>query len=100
MTLTDFKATLTDGTPPGDLGLPLQALWYAANDSWDAAHKITQDEGDPQLDWVHAYLHRVEGDESNAAYWYRRARQARLQRLARRRVERDHQDAAGCVEPI
>ncbi len=75
MTFTEFKATLTDGTPRGDLGLPLQALWYAANDSWDAAHKITQDEGDPQLDWVHAYLHRVEGDESNAAYWYRRANQ-------------------------
>ncbi len=75
MTFTEFKATLTDGTPPGDLGLPLQALWYAANDSWEAAHNITQDEGDPQLDWVHAYLHRVEGDESNAAHWYRRANQ-------------------------
>ena len=50
-------------------------MWWAAKGGWDAAHKLVQDESTADAAWVHAYLHRVEGDLSNASYWYRRARQ-------------------------
>jgi hypothetical protein len=72
MTETDFKATLSAGGPPSGISPALQALWYAAKGDWNKAHAITQP-GGPELDWVHAYLHRVEGDLSNAGYWYHRA---------------------------
>jgi len=72
MTETDFHNTLTAAEPPPGLTPALQALWYAAKGEWDHAHDITQP-GGADLDWVHAYLHRVEGDLGNAGYWYRRA---------------------------
>jgi hypothetical protein len=72
MTLTDYRASLTEAAPPAGLTPALQALWFAANGDWDKAHDITQPAG-RDLDWVHAYLHRVEGDPANAGYWYRRA---------------------------
>jgi len=72
MQLDDFERSLHLPAPPAGLSLALQALWYARTDDWDRAHDITQP-GGPALDWVHAYLHRVEGDLANAAYWYRRA---------------------------
>lgn len=72
--LAGFKETLSAAAAPAGLARPLQALWHAAKGDWDAAHKLVQqDEGEPRHDWVHAYLHRVEGDLSNAGYWYRRA---------------------------
>jgi hypothetical protein len=55
------------------LSIPLRALWYAAHDKWDAAHKLVQDDPTSESAWVHAYLHRVEGDIGNAHYWYRHA---------------------------
>ena len=69
-----FDASLhADAAPPG-LAPPLVALWHAARGEWDAAHGIAQQrEGEPSYDWVHAHLHRVEGDLGNAGYWYRRA---------------------------
>jgi hypothetical protein len=70
-----LKATLANATPDGGLAPPLAALWWAAKGDWDAAHKIVQDEGDANSAWVHAYLHRVEGDLPNAGYWYRQAGQ-------------------------
>ena len=73
MTFQEFKNSLSnDSTPPGITGA-LHALWYAGKGEWDAAHEVTQAEGDPDADWVHAYLHRDEGDLTNAGYWYRRA---------------------------
>ncbi|HHY58809.1 MAG TPA: hypothetical protein GYA08_25635 [Chloroflexi bacterium] len=72
MPLSEFQASLSQPTPPAGLSPALQALWYAAKGDWERAHAITQP-GGPALDWVHAYLHRVDGDLSNAAYWYRRA---------------------------
>lgn len=72
MTLADFKATLKDGAPPRVVPA-LVALWQDAKGDWDAAHTIAQDIPDPVGAWIHAYLHRKEGDQSNAAYWYRRA---------------------------
>jgi hypothetical protein len=75
-TLADFRTSLTAATPPADLHLALQALWQDAKGDWNAAHKLCQSrEGEPQCDWVHAYLHRKEGDLNNAGYWYRRAGQ-------------------------
>ncbi len=74
MDLLSFKASLDQAVPPPGLPRPLVALWHAAKGDWDAAHKLVQaDEGEPSHDWVHAYLHRVEGDLSNAGHWYRRA---------------------------
>lgn len=71
-TEAEFHASLPYAEPPENLRPALQALWYAAKGDWNRAHDITQP-GGPELDWVHAYLHRVEGDLSNASYWYRRA---------------------------
>ena len=51
----------------------LLALWWAGRDQWDKAHQVVMDEGDTECAWVHAYLHRVEGDLGNASYWYRQA---------------------------
>jgi hypothetical protein len=62
-----LKSTLADAAPDGGLSCPLAALWWAAKGDWDAAHKIVQDESDAHSAWVHAYLHRVEGDLSNAS---------------------------------
>jgi hypothetical protein len=71
--MTDFKASLATAKPPAGLTPPLAALWWAAKGDWDAAHKIVMNEDSRDAAWVHAYLHRVEGDLSNAGYWYRRA---------------------------
>ena len=72
MNEADFRASLDGAAPPVGVSPALQALWLAAKGDWDAAHDVTQ-AGGRDLDWVHAYLHRVEGDEANAGYWYRRA---------------------------
>jgi hypothetical protein len=72
----DFKASLSGASPAPQLDAPLAALWWAAKGDWDQAHKIVQDEDTRDAAWVHAYLHRVEGDLGNAAYWYRRAEKA------------------------
>jgi len=73
MTLDEFKATL-QSTPPKVAPL-LLALWYDARGDWEKAHSLAQDVDNPSGAWVHAYLHRKEGDVGNAAYWYRRANQ-------------------------
>ena len=71
--MADFKAGLSGAAPAPGLDAPLAALWWAAKGQWDEAHKIVQDEATADSAWVHAYLHRVEGDLGNAGYWYRRA---------------------------
>jgi hypothetical protein len=73
MTLDDFKASLTGSAPPPALAPALAALWHHARGDWDAAHRVAQDVETADGSWVHAYLHRKEGDLGNAAYWYRRA---------------------------
>ena len=73
MKVTDFKASLSDDAPAPNLAAPLAALWWAAKGNWDKAHSIAQDEESAEAAWVHAYLHRVEGDIGNAGYWYRQA---------------------------
>jgi hypothetical protein len=71
MQLAEFKASLMTDAAPAGLGLPLAALWHAAKGDWDRAHELAQAEESQAGAWVHAYLHRVEGDRRNAAYWYR-----------------------------
>jgi hypothetical protein len=74
MTVAELEASLDNSHPPGDLAPALAALWWARRDKWEKAHRIVMDEGGRDCAWVHAYLHRVEGDLDNARYWYRRAR--------------------------
>ncbi len=59
--------------PFTELSVELQALWWAKKGAWEKAHDLAQEAGTKEGDWVHAYLHRVEGDLSNASYWYARA---------------------------
>ena len=72
--LETFRGSLSEPTPPAGLPPALLALWWAAGEEWDRAHGVVQQrEGEPDCDWVHAYLLRVEGDLENARYWYSRA---------------------------
>ncbi len=73
MNPVDFKASLSGAAPAPDLAAPLAGLWWAAKGIWDQAHRIVQDDSGRDAAWVHAYLHRVEGDLGNAGYWYRQA---------------------------
>jgi len=75
MNLAELEASLDHATPPANLGRAVQALWWEAKGDWNKAHQLAQAQDDREGAWVHAHLHRVEGDEGNAAYWYRRAGQ-------------------------
>ena len=73
MTLDFFKRTMREAAPPAELAPALEALWWSAKGDWDRAHVLVQDDPSRDAAWVHAYLHRVEGDLGNAGYWYRKA---------------------------
>src|SRR5215470_16318893 len=73
MTFMEFKASLLAPKPPAGLSPALTALWWDAKDDWDKAHKIVMDDSGADCAWVHAYLHRGEGDLENARYWYGQA---------------------------
>ena len=73
MDLTSFERSLEGAAPPVELSKALQALWQEAKGAWDEAHTLAQEDKGAAGAWVHAYLHRVEGDLRNAGYWYRRA---------------------------
>lgn len=64
-----------NATPPVDISEPLRALWHAQKGDWDSAHEVAQDINSPDGSWIHANLHREEGDLGNARYWYDRAGQ-------------------------
>lgn len=68
-----FRTSLGASAPPEKAGPLLTALWHDAKGDWQRAHEIVQEEEGAEAAWVHAYLHRKEGDLSNAGYWYRRA---------------------------
>jgi hypothetical protein len=72
MDLAAFRASISAPKPPA-LSPALRALWFDARGNWDGAHEAAQAGEGGAGDWVHAYLHRKEGDAGNAAYWYRRA---------------------------
>jgi hypothetical protein len=74
MSFDDLQRSIErDAAPPGELSQALQALWHDARGDWDAAHGCAQAEPGRDGSWVHAFLHRKEGDLGNAGYWYARA---------------------------
>lgn len=73
MTRTEFRATLSSSAPPAGLAAPVEALWWDARGDWARAHGLVDDLTTAEGMAVHAYLHRKEGVEWNADYWYGRA---------------------------
>lgn len=73
MNLNSFRQSLSDVQPPEHVPAALRALWHLGRNEWECAHAIVQDVEGADSAWVHAHLHRVEGDLSNAQYWYSRA---------------------------
>lgn len=68
-----FRDALADRAPPAQWPVPLRALWHAARGEWVTGHDLVAGIQSREAAWVHAHLHRIEGDLGNAAYWYRRA---------------------------
>lgn len=82
MDVSEFQATLQSDAPPATLSSPLQALWWDAHGDWHHAHALVDELETNEGMAVHAYLHRKEGEEWNADYWYKRAgRQFRRDQL-------------------
>ena len=77
MNLESFIASVVADDPPAGLSPYLLSLWYDAKGDWNKAHDIIQDEENKNGSWIHAYLHRKEGDIWNADYWYRKAGKTR-----------------------
>jgi hypothetical protein len=75
MTLPEFLDSVRHDAPPPGLSRALLGLWWDAKGNWNQAHEAAQQDEGAAGSWVHAYLHRKEGDSSNAGYWYRRAGQ-------------------------
>ena len=73
MTFQEFRQSLQHNEPPSHLSFALAGLWWDAKGNWKKAHESAQQDEGPAGSWVHAYLHRKEGDSSNAGYWYRQA---------------------------
>ena len=73
MTFAEFQQSLQQATPPPGISQVLEALWWDGKGNWDRSHDIAQEIHSAQGSWVHAYLHRKEGDHGNAGYWYARA---------------------------
>lgn len=73
MDFEKFRNSLSLASPPLQLSDHLKALWYDAKDDWEQSHNIIQDINDSNAAWIHAYLHRKEGDAGNADYWYNKA---------------------------
>jgi hypothetical protein len=73
MTSEQFNQSLSNGSLPDSVSDHLISLWYDAKNDWHKAHTIIQDIEDKNAYWIHAYLHRKEGDNGNALYWYNRA---------------------------
>ena len=73
MTLQEFRESLSGKAPPAPVNLALTGLWWDAKGDWTRAHESAQQDEGSAGAWVHAYLHRKEGDASNARYWYERA---------------------------
>jgi hypothetical protein len=87
VTFAEFKRSVSKAKPPGGLVPALAALWWEAKGDWARAHALVMDEGGKDCAWVHAYLHRVEGNLGNARYWYGQA--GRAPRTGRLPVEWD-----------
>jgi hypothetical protein len=76
MDIIQFRESMKSAAPPAGLTAALEGLWWDGKGDWTRAHESAQRDEGPDGSWVHAYLHRKEGDLSNARYWYRRAERA------------------------
>jgi hypothetical protein len=76
MTLQEFRQSVSAAQPPVGLSFALAGLWWDAKGDWQKAHESAQRDEGPAGSWLHAYLHRKEGDVGNAGYWYQRAGKA------------------------
>jgi hypothetical protein len=72
MNISEFTESTKESAPP-QASVYLKALWYDHKNNWNTAHELVDELEDEKGCWVHAYLHRKEGDISNADYWYTRA---------------------------
>jgi len=93
MTLEAFRRSIAGAAPPADLSLALTGLWWDGKGDWSRAHESAQEDDSPAGSWVHAYLHRKEGDTSNAAYWYSRAGR----RPSRASLEEEWEEITGAL---
>lgn len=93
MTPAAFKRTLTRAVPPKAIAPALAALWWAKKGDWEKSHRIVMGERGRDAAWVHAYLHRVEGDDGNARYWYAQARCA----AARNSLDEEWEEIVGAL---
>ncbi len=75
MTPGALRRSTDAARPPAGLAPPLEALWHDAKGDWATAHRVVMNAQSAAAAWVHAYLHRKEGDLDNARYWYRKAKQ-------------------------
>lgn len=73
MTFDDFKNSLSQQVAPQQLSVELESLWHDGKGDWNKSHEVIQDINSKNAAWIHAYLHRKEGDLGNASYWYSRA---------------------------
>jgi len=73
ISLKEFRQSLSGAAPPARISKALAGLWSDAKGDWKRAHECAQQDESAEGSWVHAYLHRKEGDQTNAAYWYSRA---------------------------
>jgi len=73
MKYNDFIKSLKEKLPPNNISATMESMWHIKKGDWDIAHKIAQDITSDMGSWIHAHLHRIEGDKFNAEYWYRRA---------------------------
>ncbi len=69
-----FWESLQDQSPPKELSKALTGLWYDGSGDWETAHRVVQKGSGVDSAWVHAYLHRKEGDLANSGYWYRQCK--------------------------
>jgi hypothetical protein len=72
MNFETFQQSINATAPPQNISVYLLAMWYDANGNWEKAHAMADSLNDATACWVHAYLHRKEGDYGNANYWYSR----------------------------
>jgi hypothetical protein len=93
MDIVKFEESLEQEAPPAGVSPALEALWHERRGGWERAHQIAQDIAGADGAWVHAYLHRREGDESNAAYWYRQASKP----VARESLDDEWRSIAGAL---
>ncbi len=99
LSFAEFLKSTAGTAAPAGLGPAMRALWHDARGEWDKAHALAQEAGGADGAWVHAYLHRKEGDETNAGYWYRRAGRPAARGALNTEWEEIARTLLGCAGP-